>query len=280
MTPQGPPKRRGRPRKDDSERNAAAAKAAAAEKEAVNEEQAAVEEEIPRMTTRRTTRRSNAANLEEAPAALSERTKRTPKKQQKVVQDEDETMVDVEEAPAAASEPTKRTPKKQQKAVQDENETMADVEDKAKNTEEKASTLAPAKSKPTPRSTRSKTQTFPETLVQPEVPEANGTDILALGLSKTESAAKEVVEQVQTLTNGTASFEKPKDTNPEANLGKVEFLARVHTSGGIVDIPLPSAKIAEEADLVQKYADWMATKGAAQVTFEVFRSIFAMSREG
>lgn len=279
MVQQGPPKKRGRPRKVDVENTAEASTRVEVEKETGVRENTVMEDEAPRMATRRTTRRSTAANLE-----LS--------------------------APASP-EAKKSTPKKQQKPVEDEDKTMADVEDEDTTAGHEPSPPAPTISRSSLRASRSKVQSVPETPSQPDEPHVNGVDLLALGLRKTDpptkskqlatqdaaqetdelpngaskTGATQVVEHKQNLTqasapaiaNGTAPT-KANESSTQDGLGKVEYIARVHTSAGMVDVPLPSNSLAEEAELVQKYAEWMATKGAAQVTFEVFKSIYALSR--
>jgi hypothetical protein len=282
MVQQEPPKKRGRPRKVDVENTAEASPGVEAEKETGVQENTVVEDEAPRMATRRTTRRSTAANLEPpAPASPEARTS-TPKKQQK-----------------------------QQKSVEDEDETMIDVEDEDTTAGHETPPPAPTIRRSSLRASRTKVQSVPETPSRPNEPQSIGVDLLALGLRKTDpptkskqSAAQDAAQETEKLPNDTSKTAATQAVEPKQNmaqtstpalkngiappkvnesvaqdtLGKVEYVARVHTPAGIVDIPLPSDSLSEESELVQKYAEWMATKGAAQVTFEVFKSIYALSR--
>lgn len=282
MIHQGPPKKRGRPRKVDIEKNTEAAAVAEAEKETETQANNGMGNEVPQMATRRTTRRSTAANVDHPAPVSPEHTEPVPKKQQKPAEDEDETMVDVEH------------------------------EDTTDGHE--ASPLVPSIGKSSLRASRSKVQPVPETPTQTIEQQADEVDMLALGLRKTDpstertnskqSATQEAAKEIGSLPNGISKpaatqIVEPKqsvvdksvsavingnaptevnESGAQDSLGKVEYLARVHTSDGIVELLLPSDNLTEEAELVQKYAEWITTKGAAQVTFEVFKSIFALSK--
>jgi len=82
------------------------------------------------------------------------------------------------------------------------------------------------------------------------------------------------------LVNGTTTNATTSDTGSAQSPGRVEYLARVHTSSGVVDIPMSHQNLSEEAEVVQRYAEWMKTQGAAQVPFEMFKSIFSIAKKG
>jgi hypothetical protein len=294
---QEPPRKRGRPRKVEVEKGADNTEEGAADG-TNSAEKAAVEEEAPRMATRRTTRRSTAANLDPPVPEKAETAKPTTKKQQKPVVDADETMVDVDDedttaghdasAPAPAPTANRTTPRSTRTKVQPVPETssqptIATPENASQASSVDLLALGLRKTSSAPKHAEPKQPATPQLPKEVEH-QRNGTGKPA-SVSVTESqqsSSKIATPAITTpphLVNGTA----PASSNEPVTVhspGRIEYLARVHTPAGIVDVPLPTENLVEEAELAQKYADWMRKKGGAHVDFEVFKSIYAMSKIG
>ncbi|KAF2826268.1 hypothetical protein CC86DRAFT_370326 [Ophiobolus disseminans] len=282
---QGPPRKRGRPRKVDVEKNAekAAENSIAKEPSTTLEDNIVVEEEPPSMATRRTTRRSAAGNVNPPTPAKPDTPKPTPNKLQQLAEDEDETMVDVDGEDATTSHkapsPAPAQPEEQPVPTSSTKADLSTPKKVSQDTDADRSALGLRKtSSSRKRSTR-----------QQHIAEepAKGMNTLPNGTSKT--ALRSTIEPTKTLTNEPASdasagaqLANGTSTNAVATLPsptKVEYLARVHTSTGIVDIPMSHENLSTEAEVVQRYAEWMKTQGTMEISFETFKSIFCIAKK-
>lgn len=137
-------------------------------------------------------------------------------------------------------------------------------------------------------------------------------DLIALGLSKTNSPAPQTPQPSQpaapaakgpskTAAHGPAHQADPTPTTTQPNTsnntststtnasstthhhqpGLVSFSAQVHTFTGIVEIHLRPADVNEdEMKMIGKYAEWHAQEGSEAIPYEQFRRIFAFARRG
>ncbi len=66
----------------------------------------------------------------------------------------------------------------------------------------------------------------------------------------------------------------------EPTPSQVEYLARIHTCTGPVDVPVAVENIdAAEHESIRKYAEWMATEGGTFIPYQQFRSIFGFAKK-
>jgi hypothetical protein len=272
------PKKRGRPRLSEQRRLAAKQEAdndTVKEAPAASEANKTAEEEALTMATRRTTRRSVATKLD-------------PLK------------------PAKAA-PTKPTSKKQRKLAND-NVAVVDIQDEDTIAGHETEPVAPAVSKPSTRRAAKANISSLATSSKPSSQDAE-VDLLALGLSKTNSPSarpsteqnryasiEEIVDEVfgatnatingaegsgsaplRHFTNSSTSSAPVNGVAPPPGAAKVDLIARVHTSTGIVEIPVASNDLAAEVEVVQAYANWLEETGTP-LPFEIFKSIFVRTK--
>ncbi|KAL6705217.1 hypothetical protein ACN47E_007177 [Coniothyrium glycines] len=137
--------------------------------------------------------------------------------------------------------------------------------------------------------------------------QVSDSELLTLGLSKTgppeaptPQSTGSAVSTCTTQTDGNdqradesksmeieaSPADIVKDTNgvvaehtPALEPGRIEYLAKVHTATGIVEVPLAPTDIDnEEAKLIEKYAEWHAKSSSTSLPFEQFRSIFQFAQ--
>jgi hypothetical protein len=294
-----PRRKRGRPRLSEQRRLEAekeAERKAAGEPLAATGTKETVEEESSKMTTRRTARRSAVVKTDPVTLAKSVSTKPTSKKQQKQAEvQEDETVVGANDKTTTSnhetlphtpglSNPSSATTTRKQPATvakapsQVVSSTTKDTSDGTKDAD--LLILDAGKTKSAPKRSKSKKSLTIK----------SNRNIGALTNGTSKAPAKQIVEpppsalveptQAPTshLINGTAPSSSTNSAAAPHASAKVEYFARVHTWIGVQEVPLARNKLTEDAEIVQKYAEWMEAEGV-QIPYLSFKSIFGFAKK-
>jgi hypothetical protein len=296
-----PRRKRGRPRLSEQRRLEAEKEA---EREATGEPLAAtgtketVEEESSKMITRRTARQSAVVKTDPVTPAKPVSTKPTPKKQQKQAEvQEDETVVGANDevatsnrellphAPGLSNPSSATTTTRKQSATvtkapsQVVSSTTKDTSDGTKDTD--LLILDSGKTKSAPKRSKSKKSLT--------IKSNRNTGALTNGTSK--APAKQIVEPPPSalveptqaskshVINGTTPNSSTNSAAAPHTSAKVEYFARVHTWIGVQEVPLARNKLTEDAEIIQKYAEWMEAEGV-QIPYLSFKSIFGFAKKG
>jgi hypothetical protein len=272
------PKKRGRPRLSEQRRLAAeqeANKDTVKEAVAASEANETVEDEAPTMATRRTTRRSAATKLDPLTPAKSAPAKPTWKKKWKpadddvaVVNIEDEDTTIGHETEPVASAVSKSSTRRAAKA----NMSSLATSSKPSSQDAEVDLLALGLSKTNSPSTRTSTEQTRSAFIEEITEKAFSANNATIDGAEGSEAAP-----LRHLTNGFTSSAPVNGVVSSPGVAKVELIARVHTSTGIVEIPVASNDLAAELEVVQAYANWLNETGTP-LPFDIFKSIFVRTK--
>jgi hypothetical protein len=129
---------------------------------------------------------------------------------------------------------------------------------------------------------RSAVTSRPSGLAQEDDAVSNGThkagskivaEFTANAASKSTPAPK-----VQAV-NGTAHDLSVGDATAGPGQTKVNYFARIHTTMGVMEVPVTTEDLTENTEVIQKYADWMEKEGV-QIPYHSFKSIFGFAKKG
>ncbi|KAF2129010.1 hypothetical protein P153DRAFT_431826 [Dothidotthia symphoricarpi CBS 119687] len=103
------------------------------------------------------------------------------------------------------------------------------------------------------------------------------------------AAASTVGAASDNVVNSTSSAAPPtcigSNTTTTVNAqemvpGTIEFVARIHTRGGITEIPLTDNYLTSDIETIKRYAEWKQQEEGMEVSFKQFSRIFGFAKKG
>ncbi|KAF1831990.1 hypothetical protein BDW02DRAFT_632389 [Decorospora gaudefroyi] len=264
------------------------------------------EQLLPQMTTRRSTRRSvaaiakespeNAAQVQAAPAPAKPAKEQQQSEVNKIDEDGDNIMSGVEEdatagdeevqASAAAPTSSSKLPAPSTTDSRLSSATPAPELPPPKVSDSELLDIGLSKTgSPSPRplphqsSYQSAPYQSPYQLPPPTADMGRNTKDASNTSDGTSITSAAQATQATASTQNTPAT-STNDIEPTHPPGHVQYIARVTTAKGIVELPIASEHLDnDEEKMIRKYAEWNAQPGAVHIEYPQFRQIFAFAKE-